>query len=208
MFPQIPLRPKLLGKEHRELKLNMTQRGFNTDVDARSKAYPETLRDEKHRIIANHMGQCTNAHSGQVVNVPYLIQDVKGSVHRFESKLIWAMDDSGNVYIDISNDTAGVFHSTMMGGYRPVAAGEMVMVDGRIAMLNEESGHYAPSQRLNLVVDALKAQGFDMSKVKLQHSHHDNELPRVDKLTVRKELFQRDQLAAGLKKEKWPKDAV
>lgn len=181
----------------------MTQHGFNTDAfDAMAKAYSEDEREKGHRLIANERGQCTDAYLGRVIEIPRGAQVVATS-DRLESKLIWAMDDSGNLYIAFSDNAGGIFHSTMMGGFRPVAAGEMIIEKGYITMLNEESGHYAPSHRLDLVVKELIEQGFKLADVTLENSKHDNVLKRVDKLDVRMALIKRNQLAAGLKKEKW-----
>lgn len=198
-----PVKARLTSKKFKHLKLNMTQQGFNTDAyDAMAKAYSDDERETKHRVIANAKGQCTDAYIGKVLEIPRSVMVVHNPA-RLESKLIWTMDDSGNLYIDMSDNHGGIFHSTMMGGYRPVAAGEILIERGYITMLNEESGHYAPSHRLEMVVNELKEQGFKFPKVTLANSKHDNVLPRVDKTVVRRGLIEREQLAAGLKKEKW-----
>ena len=61
-----PLKPKLTGKKYKHLKLNITQRGFNTDFEPAggggfvpiANYYSEEER-EKHRIIAIK-GRCAN----------------------------------------------------------------------------------------------------------------------------------------------------
>ena len=194
---------KLTGKKYKHLKLNMTQHGLNVDAfDAMAVAYTDEQR-ETHRVVANARGHCVDTALGKVLNFGPLAGQYEAGKEGVSSKFIWAMDDSGNLYVDLSQNSAGIFHSTMMGGYRPIAAGEICIENGFIVMLNEESGHYAPKDRLALVIDELKLQGFRFADITLINSTYDAVVKRVDKLDVRKHLIKRNQLASGLKKEKW-----
>lgn len=197
------IKPRLTSKKYKEFKLNMTQHGLNVDAfDAMAKAYTDEER-EKHRVIANSSGKCTDVFIGQVLHWGNLESQWESGQEDVHSKFIWAMDDSGNLYVDFSNNSGGIFHSTMMGGYRPIGAGEICIVHGYIVFLNEESGHYAPNRRLGMVVEELQNQGFKLPGITIRNSEHSDRIMRVEKLTVRQHLIERNKLAAGLKTEKW-----
>ena len=113
------------------------------------------------------------------------------------------MDDSGNFYIDRSDHMRGYFHSTLMGGYRPIGAGEIWITDGFIVMLNQESGHYAPSGRLDIVADELSSQSFIIFNIDhYSNNKRDNSnIQRVTKQKVRETIIQSRKVAAGLKQQ-------
>lgn len=193
--------PKLVSKKYKDKKLNMTQHGFNTDFfDAMAAFYTDEER-EKHRVIANDAGRCTDVVQKKVVNFGPLADQWEMGKEGTSSKFVWVMDDSGNLYVDFHNREAGLFHSAMMGGYRPIGAGEICIEDGFIVMLNEDSGHYAPQGRLGLVVEELQNQGFKLPNVTLHNSKHDNVVKRLPKEDVRGKLIKINKLIAGLKQE-------
>ena len=194
-----PLKPKLTGKKYKHLKLGITQHGFNTDFyDAHSRFYSEEER-EKHRVIAISPGnKCANV-QGQILDWGKLSGQYNAESGR--SSFIWVMDDSGNFYVDCPDQLAGYFHSALMGGYRPIAAGELWIVEGYIVMMNEESGHYAPSGRLTTVVDELvDHQGFVFLHCDWRR-HAPTDPARVTKQDVRQRIIQSRQVAAGLKQQ-------
>ena len=45
--------------------------------------------------------------------------------------------------MDCPDQLAGYFHSALIGGYRPIAAGELWIVEGYIVMMNEGQGTIA-----------------------------------------------------------------
>lgn len=171
-----PLKPKLTEKLYRDFRLDMTRHGRNTDVDARARYYTEEER-EAHRVIANAGGQCTDIFGRLLSFGPLDQQHVPGRPH--SSRFIWVMDDRGNLYVDEHHLQNGIFHSALMGRHRPIGAGEICVEDGRIVMLNEESGHYAPRGRLAWVMAVLRRQGFDLGRLTAYQSEHD---PRVDRI--------------------------
>ncbi len=63
---------------------------------------------------------------------------------------IFVMSPEGNIYIGAHGDTPGEFHhSSFLSGQPVSSAGEMVVEDGRILDVSNNSGHYHPSQSLN-----------------------------------------------------------
>jgi hypothetical protein len=194
-----PLKPKLTGKKYSHLKLNMTQHGFNTDFfDGYSRFYSEEER-EKHRVIAISPGnKCANV-QGKIVDWGKL--SGQHDAENGRSNFIWVMDDSGNFYVDLHDQYTGYFHSGLMGGFRPIAAGELWIVEGYIVMMNEESGHYAPSGRLEIVVDELvHHQGFVFLYCDWR-PHAPTNPARVGKENVRQAIIKSRQAAAGLKQQ-------
>jgi len=199
-----PCKPKLTGKEYAKFKLTMTLHGFRRDFDADdgfTEFYSEEER-EKHRIVADDSGRCVNLIGQRLDFGPLESQWEKGKEYK-SSKFIWAMDCSGNLYIDLHDIKAAIYHSSMMGAHRPIAAGEICVVDGFIVMLNEDSGHYAPQGRLKLVVKILEGQGFKFPAVTLRQSAHESKVSRVEQSSVKNKVKGKlEALKADLKKEK------
>ena len=196
------IKPKLTSKKYKDHKLNMTQHGYNTDFfDAMARFYTEEERESGHRVIANAEGRCTDVIHGRVLDFGPLSGQWEEGKQGTNSKFVWVMDDSGNLYVDLHRRIDGIFHSAMMGGYRPIGAGEICISDGFIVMLNEDSGHYAPCGTLAMVVAELKDQGFKFPDVTLRDSQHSAIQPRIAKQDVRGRLITTNQLAAGLKQE-------
>ena len=74
---------------------------------------------------------------------------------------IFVMGFDGTIYAS-NTYSPGLFgHSTFYGGEPVAAAGEIMVLNGRIKHINNCSGHYAPSVEVTQqAVDSLKAQGY------------------------------------------------
>lgn len=194
-------KPRLTGKAYQAYKLMMTQHGFNTDFyDAMAVFYTDAQR-ETHRMIANDKGQATNSTGEHILHFGPLPEQWDKKNDATTSKYVWVMDDSGNIYIDLHDRMKGIFHSAMMGGFRPICGGEICCFKGFIVMINNSSGHYAPPKgRLTeIVLPELEKQGFDLSHCKVFDLDHGTDVQRMPKENVRERLISVNKLASGLK---------
>lgn len=79
---------------------------------------------------------------------------------------IFVMDSQGNIYLSTEQEVGTFHHSSFLGGQPVSAAGELVVEDGRILIVTNQSGHYRPPpESLQLFLDQLAAQGMDVSQV-------------------------------------------
>ncbi|MEE2786849.1 MAG: hypothetical protein VX589_05885 [Myxococcota bacterium] len=84
-------------------------------------------------------------------------------------KAIFAMDHCGRIYLTHHHYVGEFHHSSFLAGGPVASAGEMVIVDGRLLVLNNSSGHYRPpTQIARQVVQHLRRQGADMSMAKIE----------------------------------------
>jgi len=61
------------------------------------------------------------------------------------------------------------FHSAYMASREVLCTGCITVVEGRLTYINNASGHYQPNeQQLALAVQALRSQGVDISRLKVQ----------------------------------------
>lgn len=69
---------------------------------------------------------------------------------------IWVMDGTSTLYVS-STPQAGIFnHSSLVAGESVVCAGEILIVDGVIKRINNNSGHYRPPDKaLQNAIDEL-----------------------------------------------------
>lgn len=58
-----------------------------------------------------------------------------------------------------SPSLARTFHTSISRDIKPVAAGEMIFDHGRVELLNENSGHFQPKDRVHYVQEELKKMG-------------------------------------------------
>jgi len=75
---------------------------------------------------------------------------------------IYVMDVQGNIYV--SDSAPGVFHhSSFLAGQPVAAAGEISVVNGRLMLINDYSGHYLPTDVNNQqVVTELRRRGVEV----------------------------------------------
>lgn len=66
------------------------------------------------------------------------------------------------------------YHSCYLEGREVLCTGCITVVDGQLKYINNWSGHYQPSrQQLSLAVQALRAQGIDISNVTVEYQQTD-----------------------------------
>jgi hypothetical protein len=82
-----------------------------------------------------------------------------------EGRAIFVMDQHGNIYAH--EQVRGQFHhSSFLGGQPVAAAGELRVVDGRLELVSDQSGHYRPTRaHTEQLLDNLRQQGVDLSDV-------------------------------------------
>jgi hypothetical protein len=83
---------------------------------------------------------------------------------------IWAMDDKGNFYVKVITAIGVVHHSSFMAGGPVLSAGEVIIENGDLLLINNESGHYQPSKEsLDEAVKKLKAAGLNVDKTQVEY---------------------------------------
>ena len=82
---------------------------------------------------------------------------------------IFAMDECGRIYLSFHHYVGEFHHSSFLAGAPVAGAGEMLIVDGRLLVLNNSSGHYRPPRSIaQQVIKHLLYQGVDMSMTKIE----------------------------------------
>ncbi|CAK4030644.1 Hypothetical predicted protein [Lecanosticta acicola] len=84
---------------------------------------------------------------------------------------IYVSDTLGRLYIGIKS--SGAFqHASFLSGARISSAGIIGIRDGQLIYLSPLSGHYRPTTKsFRAFIESLKAQGCDMSRVKVSKSY-------------------------------------
>lgn len=78
-----------------------------------------------------------------------------------DGRAIFVMDEHGNLYASLTQARGVFHHSSFFGGKDVAAAGELVVRDGKVELVTDHSGHYAPDRlRTQQVLDQLASQGI------------------------------------------------
>ena len=82
---------------------------------------------------------------------------------------IFVMDRTGVILLTTDHALNRFHHSSFVAGAPVIAAGEMVVQDGRLISLSNHSGHYAPPPScLHAVMEELKRLGVaDLHRIEL-----------------------------------------
>ncbi len=81
---------------------------------------------------------------------------------------IFVIDASGRIYASAENEMGRFHHSSFTGGEPVALAGHIVVRDGKILHLNNQSGHYRPDgEQLRQGVDLLGRAGADLSSARV-----------------------------------------
>ncbi len=82
---------------------------------------------------------------------------------------IYVMDQEGNFYIAFESKKNEFHHSSFLAGQAVACAGEMVIYQGQLLLINNQSGHYRPPPAaLDQALDALqKYHAVDLSAVQV-----------------------------------------
>ncbi|UGT65086.1 hypothetical protein LTT61_22500 [Nocardia asteroides] len=93
-----------------------------------------------------------------------------GSTHwGGQGRAIFVMDLDGNLYASNTHGRGLFHHSSFLAGGAVAAAGELRVVDGRLHLLTDSSGHYRPERGHTLqAISRLRALGIDMGAVAIE----------------------------------------
>ncbi len=77
---------------------------------------------------------------------------------------LFVMDACGRIYLSYHHEVGIVQHSSFLCGMPIASGGEALIVEGRLLLLNNSSGHYRPRTVIaSQVIHRLKAMGADLS---------------------------------------------
>lgn len=90
------------------------------------------------------------------------------SSHRNPYRAAYVIDTRGEIYI-FTHKEGSLRHSSMMAGNCVFAAGEMVIIDGKLTRITTHSGHYQPGmENMYMVLKYLQRQGVRLENVKIE----------------------------------------
>ncbi len=77
---------------------------------------------------------------------------------------LYVMDGCGRIYLTYNHEVGIFQHSSFLAGDPVSSGGEALVIDGRLLLINNASGHYRPVPIFALqVIHRLKALGADLS---------------------------------------------
>jgi hypothetical protein len=155
----LPLRPKYIG-EFREgvVYLSSAQRG-------------EHRVHFKGGLLYNARGEKINSGRLAPSADPIKIPSPQPSPER-SSELgfaIYVMDQEGRFYIHFKPEKGRIHHSSLLAGQPVACAGEILVFDGVLRAINNQSGHYQPPPAaLRQALHALGTLGVDLKRVSVE----------------------------------------
>lgn len=79
---------------------------------------------------------------------------------------IYVMDERGELFVSFEAERHAFHHSSLLAGGRVAAAGEMIIINGKLYAINNQSGHYRPPPiALERVIRVLKSRGVKFDGV-------------------------------------------
>ena len=70
------------------------------------------------------------------------------TAHGKQNRAIFVMDRDGAVYASKDHDPGVFHHSSLLAGGPVASAGEMEVIEGRVMVISNASGHYRPQPRI------------------------------------------------------------
>jgi hypothetical protein len=84
--------------------------------------------------------------------------------HR-DGKAIFVIDPQGKLWLTFDHRYGRVHHSSLVAGEPVIAAGEMLLEDGHLLSISNESGHYHPGpESIDVAFTILKLMGVKVSQ--------------------------------------------
>jgi uncharacterized protein YukE len=125
--------------------------------------YLDDVGREQHRLTI---------HDGLIYNAKGLPFDTTNGVSAFgpssNGRAIFVMDEHGNLYASTFQKFREFHHSSLLAGGDVAAAGEILVRDGKIEILTDRSGHYAPGRsQTQQVLDQLESQGIIIDPINI-----------------------------------------
>lgn len=91
------------------------------------------------------------------------------SLHGGRAKAIFVMDADGNIYASLIHRAGSFHHSSFLAGAPVAGAGEIVVDNGRLVMINNASGHYLPDpDTTSQVFSVMRARGVNVDVIEKQ----------------------------------------
>jgi hypothetical protein len=111
-------------------------------------------------------------HDGLMYDAKGLPFDTSNGVSAFgpssNGRAIFVMDEHGNIYASTYQNFAEFHHSSLLAGSDVAGAGEILVRDGKIELLTDRSGHYAPGRsQTQQVLDQLESQGIVIDPINI-----------------------------------------
>ena len=104
--------------------------------------------------------------------IEYVLYDSEksGESEKKDGLVHYAMDYRGRLYIGFAPGEQKFFHSSLTGGENVISAGTMLVKEGHILVVTNDSGHYTPRDKdlRNLLVQ-LQLRGVDLGLVQARH---------------------------------------
>ncbi|MFC7344562.1 putative T7SS-secreted protein [Saccharopolyspora griseoalba] len=66
--------------------------------------------------------------------------------HPDDGRAIFVMDENGRIYASTDHEAGRFHHSSFLSGQPAAAAGELVVKDGKVELITNQSGHYKPME--------------------------------------------------------------
>ena len=104
-------------------------------------------------LLVDHEGLPLDAHRASMVGAEL-----------FSLQAIYVMDQCGRIFMTYHHEVGLFHHSSFLSGAPISAAGEMLVVDGRLLEIDAASGHYRPPpDATRQVIHRLQSMGADLS---------------------------------------------
>lgn len=152
--------PEHLGEQHMlGLMYAREELGQSLAFPGEKVVYLNEAARERHRLTV-HDGRLYDGTGRPFTSTP------EGSAHSADARSIFVMDRHGNLYAANEHKRAEFHHSTFLAGDSVSGAGEIKVVDGRLELVSNQSGHYKPSEQMTAnVFEQLSRDGVDVSDV-------------------------------------------
>jgi hypothetical protein len=94
-----------------------------------------------------------------------------GSLWSNDGRAIFVVDQDGNLYASNFQQAGFFHHSSFMAGEDIAGAGELRVVDGKLEVISDNSGHYKPTRPYTKqVIQYLEAQGININDVRVEYN--------------------------------------
>ena len=118
---------------------------------------------KEYEIFVNKKGLIVN-HLGEIIDTSKSRTIKSGS-----GVGIFVMSPKGRIYLSQRHAVGKFHHSSFLKGGPVATAGEISIINGKIKMINNRSGHYYPSEKsLDQLMIELKDRSFDTKDINIK----------------------------------------
>lgn len=156
-----PYEPRNLNDRYRNEADPDNPRPFGTPVRRLTDA-----ELEERRLYVDPEGNLRRATDGSLFDTRPRPGDTRSGMDSEQDRAIFIMDENGNFYASTEQEVGHFHHSTLGQGGPVSGAGSMRVVDGKLDLITDHSGHYSPERRYtDNVLAELQRQGVDLNGV-------------------------------------------